>query len=451
VSLGAAPSLRSRLAWRLGTLFVVMLLVAGIVMFLRYRSGGELPVDRLDDDLATLTAALSIGSDGQPHLRFADGTPSFDFLVIGAGGQELFLSRPAARALFDPLPARRTAGVFRNADPAGGEDVAGAYRALELPSGRVTIQVAEVESAGEQALRGMAEEWVEDVLPVLLPFLLATLAIAFVTIRGSLAPLNTAARRAAAIAPTATDVRLPEDGLPREVVPLVHAVNAALDRLDRGFRRQRDFTADAAHELRTPIAILAAHLDALEDKSVATSLRADVERMAHLVEQMLAIARLEALSVAPEESADLRAIAVDVAASLAPLALKRRRSIEVVGAPRPVAVHGNAEALRQAIRNLAENALRYTAEGTAVSLEVSDAPAIHVRDHGPGVSPDQRENAFRRFWRADRSQVHGAGLGLAIVSRIAEAHGGRVEIGDAPGGGARFTLRLPRALSRSAA
>ena len=173
------------------------------------------------------------------------------------------------------------------------------------------------------------------------------------------------------------------------------------------------------------------------------ALSADVARMSRLVNQLLSVAQLEALAVSADETADLQAIAVDVAASLAPLALKRGRSVAVTGAAAPVAVRGNAESLRQALRNLIENALQHTPAGTEVEIEVTGEPAVHVSDRGPGVPPELRNRVVQRFWRADRRKGEGSGLGLAIVSRILAAHGGRLTVDDAPGGGARFSLRLP--------
>jgi signal transduction histidine kinase len=206
---------------------------------------------------------------------------------------------------------------------------------------------------------------------------------------------------------------------------------------------QREFTADAAHELRTPLAVLAAHLDSLEDKKVAAALREDVERMGRLVGQLLSVAQLEALDAAAEETADLHAIAVDVAASLAPFALRRSRAVAVSGEPGVALVRGNAEALRQAVRNLVENALQHTPPDTTVEVSVSAAPALQVTDRGPGVPAADRERLFERFWRGRRSG-DGAGLGLAIVQRIVAAHGGSLTVDDAPGGGGRFTIQLPR-------
>jgi signal transduction histidine kinase len=181
----------------------------------------------------------------------------------------------------------------------------------------------------------------------------------------------------------------------------------------------------------------------MDNRQIAAALRADVERMSRLVNQLLSVATLEALAVAPDEIADLQAIAVDVAGSLAPLALKRGRSLAVTGTSAAVPVRGNAESLRQALRNLIENALQHTPAGTEVEIEVTDEPAVHVSDRGPGVPPELRSRVVQRFWRADRRKGEGSGLGLAIVSRILAAHGGRLAVDDALGGGARFSLVLP--------
>src|SRR5262249_29849683 len=219
-------------------------------------------------------------------------------------------------------------------------------------AGEVVVQVAETDSNWRLERRTFVDELVVDTMPVLLPFMLATLAIGILTIRHGLAPLAEVARQVARIDPRSTELRLSEINLPREMLPLVKAINATLDRLDDGFRMQREFTADAAHELRTPLAVLAAHLDSLEDKKVAAALGEDVERMGRLVGQLLSVAQLEALDVAVDETADLHAIAVDVAASLAPFALRRSRAGAVTGEPRPAPGRGNARGLRPAGRHL---------------------------------------------------------------------------------------------------
>jgi signal transduction histidine kinase len=270
---------------------------------------------------------------------------------------------------------------------------------------------------------------------------LAALIIGALTLRDGLRPLQRLARAAAGITPAVSERRLPLDDLPRELAPLVQSINAALDRLDQGFRAQRDFTADAAHQLRTPLAILAAHLDTLSDRSAAAPLREDVARMSRLVDQLLQVAELEALTLTPQERADLSALAREVAEALAPVALARRRDIAVNGASLPVPVHGNHDSLHQALRNLVENALHHTPEGTTVDIDVqARPPGISVSDRGAGIAAEDRSKLFQRFWRADRSSGRGAGLGLAIVQRIAAAHGTRVEVGEAAGGGAKFTI-----------
>nr|WP_249208746.1 HAMP domain-containing sensor histidine kinase [Magnetospirillum sulfuroxidans] len=270
------------------------------------------------------------------------------------------------------------------------------------------------------------------------------MGVSILTIRGTLAPLRSLSQQAETIGPNATDIRLPRQGVPREVLPLVSAVNNALERLEDGFRLQREFTADAAHELRTPLAVLTAHIDTLTDPAIAAPLRRDLESMTHLVEQLLRVARVEALVVTPSDRADLGEIACNVAAYLALVAIRSGRTIEVDAPDQPVLVHGQADALFHAVRNLVDNALRHTPIGTAVILTaLADPPTLFVRDHGTGIAVERRADIFKRFWRSDR-RTAGAGLGLAIVQRTLEAHGGAVLIEDAEGGGAQFRLVFPK-------
>jgi signal transduction histidine kinase len=281
---------------------------------------------------------------------------------------------------------------------------------------------------------------------ITIPFLLLLLGIDVWIFRGAMQPIVAASNRAAQIGPANTGLRLPEANLPREVLPLVRAVNRALDRLDAGFRGQREFTADAAHELRTPLAILSMQIDTIDDRELAEVLRKDVDGMTRLVNQLLEFSELETLAVDPRETAELGAIAAEIVAAMAPVALAQSKSIALLGSERAVRVNGEHDALGRALRNLVENALNHTAPGTTVEIAVDPAGVLRVMDHGPGVPAEERERIFRRFWRRDRRRLGHAGLGLAIVARIAEMHGATVAVTDRAGGGAIFSLRFPSVL-----
>jgi signal transduction histidine kinase len=231
--------------------------------------------------------------------------------------------------------------------------------------------------------------------------------------------------------------------MPSEIAPLVAAVNGALDRLERGFRAQREFTADAAHELRTPLAILRAHVDTIEDKQLADSLREDIDAMSRLVAQLLELTEIDTLTISSDEIADLNAMCMRTVTSLHPLAAAEGKQVELETPPKPVLVFGNQDMLGRAVRNLLENAIRHTAAGTCVAIRLTGEPGIHVTDRGPGIPVSERELVFQRFWRRDRRRAGSAGLGLSIVSRIVAAHGGKISIGDNPGGGAVFTIKFP--------
>lgn len=208
--------------------------------------------------------------------------------------------------------------------------------------------------------------------------------------------------------------------------------------------RHRHFSADVAHELRTPIAVLRSHLDNLENTETIQSLSKDVDAMSRLVSQLLETTRLDSLTVNPNDQADLHAIGTEVAKNLAPFAIREGRSIEMTGAQDPVKVRGNDDALEMAVRNLVENAIRYSARKTMVTIHVSDEPAISVIDHGRGIPPEQKNVIFQRFKRADQ-RSGGAGLGLSIVQRVVEIHQATIDVSDAPGGGTVFKISFPAA------
>lgn len=274
--------------------------------------------------------------------------------------------------------------------------------------------------------------------------LLVTLTFTAFTLRRSLAPLRGISARAAAIRPGVLDQRLPETDLPVEVVPLVRATNEMLDRVEAAFSTQRRFTANAAHELRTPLQLLAAGLESLGTDPRIEPLRDDVRRMSRLVAQLLAAARLDAQTEPVCGCADLARTAAETLAALAPLAVARDASVALERPPEPVMVRGDAALIGDLVRNLVENAIAVSPAGTEVRVIVDADGGLKVIDSGPGIPPEYRERVFERFWRGPNAPAGGSGLGLAIVQEIAVACGARLGIADAPGGGTLFRVAFAR-------
>jgi signal transduction histidine kinase len=213
-------------------------------------------------------------------------------------------------------------------------------------------------------------------------FALLFIGIVVFTVRSALRPLHKTSRQVAAIAPGHADMRLGTADLPDELVPFVAAVNAALERLEQGFDAQRRFTADAAHELRTPLAILVAGLEALPDGASVATLRVDAARMSRLVEQLLRVARLDALPTPILRRHDLSALVADLVATMAPWAHQQGCRLAFEAPEEPVWVQAEADSLVSALRNLIENAVFHSPKGAQVLVRVGQDGMVSVIDHG---------------------------------------------------------------------
>ena len=335
------------------------------------------------------------------------------------------------------------AGARRTYEEGSGDSrVIGASIETTIGQRNFTTQVEETAPGFRSINAAVFNEFMTDGEWLIFVFLLAQLGISVFTVRRGLRPLVALSRLAGAINPGSSNIRLPQAGVPQEISPLVAAVNSALDRLDDGMQQQREFTANAAHQLRTPLTVLAANIDMMRDEPLATKLRYDVDLMSRIVTQLLLVARLESLNISVDEPVELSATVREAAESLGALAISTHKMLEVDEPAAPVFVRGNTHAVAAAVSNLIENALNHSPPGGAVRIRVTEAPAIEVLDSGPGVPPHMREKIFERFWRGETSK-EGAGLGLAIVRRIMQALRGNVSVADAPGGGAMFSLRFP--------
>ncbi|MBY0305450.1 MAG: HAMP domain-containing histidine kinase [Sphingomonas sp.] len=282
-------------------------------------------------------------------------------------------------------------------------------------------------------------EIVQHVLLPLIPLSLLLLLFNIVAVRRVLQPLRRAEAEVDALDADNVLRRLSEAPEPREVNTLVRAVNRALTRLDETMAILRGFTANAAHELRTPLSIMQLSLDKLPPSALRDDLQADTQHMARLVGQMLDLAQADALAVEPDVLVDLADIGREVVAAMAPkvFAAERDLRFESVGDTRAL---GHAEAIYRIYRNLIDNALAHAPGATPIEVTAGPGPQLSVRDHGPGIADEDRPHIFERFWRKDRRKTDGAGLGLGIVQRLAQAHGGAITVDNASGGGALFRV-----------
>ena len=349
-------------------------------------------------------------------------------------GLQVFQSAGQAR-----LPARAVLGFTEVRGDDGHH-----YRVLSVLTGGQVVQVAQDLVVRRKLASKLA---LRTVIPIAVMLPLLMIVVGWV-VSSSLAPVERvrkqlAERRANDLAPvSATD-------LPAEVQPMVSEFNALLGRVKQSFEAQQHFVADAAHELRSPLTALKLQVQALQrasdDGVRATAqqrLSAGIDRASRLVEQLLLLARQEAAPM-QMQALDLTTLLRQIMVEQTPAAQARSINLGLVRAD-AVQVTGQADALAILIRNLLENAIKYTPEGGRVDVSLSDA-RLTVEDSGPGIAPEDRDRVFDRFYRGSDATLSagGSGLGLAIVKSIAERHGTRLSLGCSETlGGLRVDLEL---------
>lgn len=321
--------------------------------------------------------------------------------------------------------------------------VFGAVCRTQVGDRTIYVQVERLSRNTSSLAKAVLEEFLVDGEWLEFLFLFVLIGVCLWIVDRGLRPLRQMSEIARSIGPANAHIRFSTDNVPREILPCILSLNAVLERLEHGLERQKEFNANAAHQLRTPLAILSANVQLLDDPVAIGRLKIDVDHMTRIVSQLLLTAQLDNSTIDFAEIVDLDELVADVAANLGPLAINADKSIRLERSDTTLFVRTSSFALKAALQNLIENAIKHTPGKTSVLVRVTGLPAVDVIDSGPGISEELRPKVFERFWRGDKS-ADGAGLGLSIVQKIMTAMHGTVTVADAPGGGAQFTIRLPR-------
>lgn len=321
--------------------------------------------------------------------------------------------------------------------------VFGAIYRTQVADSTIYVQVERISRNAGSLGKAVFEEFLIDGEWLEFLFLFVMIGVCLWIVDRGLRPLRHISAIAQSIGPANAHIRFSTDNVPKEILPCILSLNAVLDRLEHGLERQKEFNANAAHQLRTPLAVLAANVQSLDDPATIERLKIDVDQMTRIVSQLLLTAQLDTSTIDFGEIVDLNELVADVAANLGPLAINADKSIRLERSDARLLVRTSSFALKAALQNLIENAIKHTPRKTSVLVRVTALPAVDVIDSGPGISEALRPKVFERFWRGDKS-ADGAGLGLSIVQKIMTAMHGTVSVADAPGGGAQFTIRLPR-------
>jgi signal transduction histidine kinase len=436
-------SLKGRLVLR----FAIVLGVLMIVMNIGFLSllGYLLPKKSDADEKVRPMVAAAIRSENgalvisptEDMKRLAEEAPSFWFVARAQDGRHVtFGTVPPQYQAFVPI-----LGDLHFIDVRGDNNspLTANSAELETAAGKVKVMYG-----GTLVSRPYLTKVMLGMSVLYVPFTLIPIALVFlalpILVGRALSGIKLTINRAAAIDANSLGIRLPREDVVLELEPLVDAFNSALGRIDEDVTQRRRFFANAAHELRTPIAILQTRLEASAPGPERDRLLMDVGRLAQTAEQLLDMQRFGAIQ--SWEDVDLVDIGRRVVADSAPMAISAGYELGFEAEGASVIIKGDRDSLERAVSNLVRNAIEHGGGSGTIRVEVKREGSIDVADDGPGIAGEEREKIFEPFYRS-KPKSTGAGLGLSIVRQIAQTHNGHVDI-IPQAWGARFRLTLNR-------
>lgn len=454
--------LRVRLTlWYVLLLGLIMVAFSAALYFSLARSLNQQVDDNLT--LAATQVGSEVGQEGSPYTLAGVGSDGalgslqgrgLTIILLDGNGKRVDASGPYANLALPAefiVNARAGKATFTSLQKPGNLRF---YTAPYLVAGRQTgaivvgLSRAQVDDALGQMLFILA-------IAIPITLVVATLFGLFLASR-ALRPIDRVTRAAAAISSVNLSQRLDLDLPDDEVGRLARTFDAMLTRLDDAFRRQQQFTADASHELRTPLTIIRGEIDValMQPRAVAAyqltlaQVGDEIERLTHLVEDLLLLARHDRQQLVQREPLDLAELLPAVVEQMQPLAEAKGQTIRLELAP-TLPTLGDSDKLIRLLFNLLDNAIKYTASSGHIIVQgkvVDGEVRVAIADNGSGIAAAHLPHLFERFYRADAARSRsagGSGLGLAIADYIARAHNGCITVTSEPGSGSCFTLALP--------
>ncbi|MBT0569898.1 hypothetical protein KIK84_06135 [Curvibacter sp. CHRR-16] len=423
-SLGARLLSAYVLAW------LATAIVFGAVGMWALQGGNLLLKHGIDKTLDQLSQYLDYNAQGQPYMKPLPGNMQWIFRsapldasyrVFDAQGNTWLWSSDTTRQLWEANHI--STDTSSTAHTVVIDGVSLRMASTQLPDNgpqTLWLQVAVSERLARMRHDELSTAFVSSIgFAVLVSILLLGLVLGW-GVRKIVAPIHKASQEAQNIQPNGPWKSLHTDGLPNEVLPLVQSFNQALKRLEHGFERQQRFLADAAHELKTPLALLRANIE-LGETDPAVLLH-ELDHLTRQVQQLLLWAEVSELRSYQLDDIHADVVIADVLRFLTPLSTKHHVQLELAYHDPSTPLHADRSALFVLLKNLVENAIHVAPTGSVVTVEL-DAHAIRVRDQGPGIPAPYLGRVFERFWRVPGSREGGAGLGLSICHEIATAHG----------------------------